>query len=305
MIARCPACSARYRLDRQRLGGKRVTLRCSRCRQVFKIDVAASDSAASDSVLVAHSDEALCLTIGEILARDGFRFHICHNGQEVLRSLDAALPQVAIIDVALPGLFAFEVVEKIRMRPGLNDVKILLLSSVYNKMAYKRSPTSLYGADDYIEKHHIPNDLVPKINRLLTDARPLRKKQGSTAEEEVAGTVLDQKEDLVGSKEYIDEVNSQIRSAEDRELQCGDSSHVAEKARRLARIIVSDIALYNQERVEEGIRTNRFYELLADEIAEGRRLFAERVGAVANFQEDYLQIAFAALIEHRRKELKL
>jgi len=305
MIASCPACSARYRLDRQRLGGKRVTLRCSRCQQVFKIDVAASDSAAAVSVLVAHSDEALCLTIGEILARDGFSFHLCHNGQETLRSLEAAPPQVAIIDVALPGLFAFEMVEKIRTRPGLNDVKILLLSSVYNKMAYKRSPTSLYGADDYIEKHHIPNDLIPKINRLLTDARPLRKTKTPTAEEEVAGKVLDQQEDLITSREYIDEVNSQIRSAEEREVQCVDSSEAAEKARRLARIIVSDIALYNQELVEEGIRTGRFYEILAAEIAEGRRLFTERVGAEAGFQEDFLQTAFAALIERRRKELQL
>lgn len=304
MIARCPACPARYRLDRQRLGGKRVTLRCSRCHQVFKIEVAANSAGAAANVLVAHSDESLCLTIGEILARDGFNFHICHNGQEALRSLEAVPPQVAIIDVALPGLFAFELVERIRSRPVLNDVKIMLLSSVYNKMAYKRSPTSLYGADDYIEKHHIPNELVPKINRLITDATPLRHKQSHAAEEEVAGKKLDPQESVAETREYIEEVNSQIRSAEEREVQYANSSEAAEKARRLARIIVSDIALYNQERVEEGIRTGRFYELLTAEIAEGRRLFTERVGAELSGQEDFLQKAFAAFVERRRKELQ-
>jgi len=305
MIARCPACPARFRLDRQRLGGKRVTLRCSRCQQVFKIEVAANVASAAASVLVAHSDEALCLMIGEILARDDFSFHICHNGQEALRSLEAAPPQVALIDVALPGLFAFELVERVRSRPELKEVKILLLSSVYNKMAYKRTPSSLYGADDYIEKHHIANDLVPKINRLVTDARPLTKGRIPSAEEEVTGKELNKQEAVAETREYIEEINTLIRSAEEKEVQSEDSTEVTGKARRLARIIVSDIALYNQERVEEGIRTGRFYELLAAEIAEGRRLFAERVGTELRHQEDFLQTAFAALIERRRRELQL
>lgn len=305
MIASCPDCSARFRLDRQRLGGKRITLRCSRCQQVFKIEVAAASANGSASILVAHSDETFCVTIGEILARDGFNFHICHNGLEALRSLEAAPPQVALVDVALPGLFAFELVDKIRSNPSLADVKIILLSSVYNKMAYKRKPSSLYGADDYIEKHHIPNDLVPRINRLITDARPLPKRRLPSAEEEVAGKALEQREAMAESKEYIDEINLLIRSAEEREVHAEASSEETEKARRLARIIVSDIALYNQERVEEGIRTGQFYELLKREIAEGRRLFAERVGSEMSQPEDFLQTAFTALIERRRKELQL
>jgi len=306
MIASCPACTARFRLDRQRLGGKRITLRCSRCHQVFKMEVAVTPPASgSYRVLVAHSDEMLCTTVGEMLARDGFTFQICHNGHEALRAMEAAPPQVALIDVALPGLFAFELVDKVRNRPALKEVRILLLSSVYNKMAYKRTPTSLYGADDYIEKHHISDDLVPKINRLITHAKPLTKRQIPPLGEEVAGNVLEPQEAIAESKEYIEEINTLIRSAEEREMLADTFKEAQEKARRLARIIVSDIALYNQDRVEEGIRTGQFYELLEGEIAEGRRLFAERVGSTVRGQEDFLQTAFAAFIERRRKELQL
>ena len=306
MIASCPACTARFRLDRQRLGGKRITLRCSRCHQVFKMEVAVTPPASgSYRVLVAHSDEMLCTTVGEMLARDGFTFQICHNGHEALRAMEAAPPQVALIDVALPGLFAFELVDKVRNRPALKEVRILLLSSVYNKMAYKRLPTSLYGADDYIEKHHISDDLVPKINRLITHAKPLTKRQIPPLGEEVAGNVLEPQEAIAESKEYIEEINTLIRSAEEREMLADTFKEAQEKARRLARIIVSDIALYNQDRVEEGIRTGQFYELLEGEIAEGRRLFAERVGSTVRGQEDFLQTAFAAFIERRRKELQL
>jgi predicted Zn finger-like uncharacterized protein len=306
MIARCPACTARFRLDRQRLGGKRITLRCSRCQQVFKIEVAAGDATTDNArILVAHSDEAFCGTVGDILARDGFSFQLCHDGQAALRSLEAAPPQVALIDVALPGLFAFELVDRVRSRPALKDIKILLLSSVYNKMAYKRTPSSLYGADDYIEKHHIPNDLIPKIHRLITRAEPLTERQISPPEEEVAGRKLEKREAVAESREYIEEINTLLRCAEEREVQADASSEAREKARRLARIIVSDIALYNQEQVDEGIRTGRLYELLEEEIAEGRRLFAERVDSEVCRQEDFLQTALTALIARRRKELQL
>lgn len=306
MIASCPACTTRFRLDRQRLAGKRITLRCSRCRQVFKIEVSAHNAASGSSrILVAHGDEAFCTTVGEILARDGFNFQICHNGLEALRSMEAAPPLVALVDVALPGLFAFELVDRVRNLPALKEIKIILISSVYNRMAYKRTPSSLYGADDYIEKHHIPDDLVPKINRLITNAKPLTKRQLPSAEEEVAGKMLEQREAVAESKAYVDGINSLIRSAEEREVLVDSSSEAQEKVRRLARIIVSDIALYNQERVEEGIRTGRFNELLAGEIAEGRRLFAERVGSGMPGQDDFLQAAITALIERRRKELQL
>jgi hypothetical protein len=46
---------------------------------------------------------------------------------------------------------------------------------------------------------------------------------------------------------------------------------------RLARAIISDIALYNQEKVKEGIKNDNIFELLADELKEGREHFYSRV----------------------------
>ncbi|MCK9172521.1 hypothetical protein [Desulfuromonas thiophila] len=48
---------------------------------------------------------------------------------------------------------------------------------------------------------------------------------------------------------------------------------------RLARAIVSDIALYNPEKVAEGIRNDNIFDLLAEELQEGREHFHERVSA--------------------------
>jgi hypothetical protein len=45
----------------------------------------------------------------------------------------------------------------------------------------------------------------------------------------------------------------------------------------LARAIVSDIALYNQDKVSEGIKSDSIFELMSEELEEGREHFFTRV----------------------------
>jgi len=48
-------------------------------------------------------------------------------------------------------------------------------------------------------------------------------------------------------------------------------------ARRIARAVVSDIALYNVKKVEEGIRNDSLFDILKNEIEEGRSYYVSRV----------------------------
>ena len=77
------------------------------------------------------------------------------------------------------------------------------------------------------------------------------------------------------------------------------------KARRLARLIVSDIALYNRKNVEEGVRNGNFHELLGHDIKEARTLYERRVPEEIRNATTYLDEAFAELIEKTRQELGL
>ncbi|MFV8751622.1 hypothetical protein ACNOYE_13845 [Nannocystaceae bacterium ST9] len=51
----------------------------------------------------------------------------------------------------------------------------------------------------------------------------------------------------------------------------------ADRAQQLARAIASDIQLYNKAKIEEGLLNDNFFELLTEEITEGRDLFRSRV----------------------------
>ncbi len=50
-----------------------------------------------------------------------------------------------------------------------------------------------------------------------------------------------------------------------------------EAARRLARAIASDLSLYNEDKIVDGIKGDNLFEALSDEIEEGRTLFKSRV----------------------------
>lgn len=50
-----------------------------------------------------------------------------------------------------------------------------------------------------------------------------------------------------------------------------------EAARRLARAIASDLSLYNEEKIVQGVQRDDLFNAIADEIEEGRALFKSRV----------------------------
>lgn len=51
----------------------------------------------------------------------------------------------------------------------------------------------------------------------------------------------------------------------------------ADRARRLARAIASDLTLYNEAKIVQGIQNDTLFDVMKDEIEEGRALFKSRV----------------------------
>jgi len=68
---------------------------------------------------------------------------------------------------------------------------------------------------------------------------------------------------------------------------------------------VSDIQLYNQEAVIEGVKNNNLYELLAKDIGDARKLYTQRVSEHIRAKTNYLEDTIEALIQKKRQELGL
>lgn len=67
-------------------------------------------------------------------------------------------------------------------------------------------------------------------------------------------------------------------------------------ARRIARAVVSDIALYNAKKVEEGIANDNLFDLLQDEIEEGRSYYLSRVDPEVVQNTNYFNRALVDLL---------
>ncbi len=117
-------------------------------------------------IVVAHESEPIREVTRRLLAQAGWPVEAVADGRAARATLErSAPPRALVLDVALPGVHAYELVEEVRRRAL--DVRVVLIASIYNRTGYKRRPTSLYGADDYVEQHHIPDALVGKLARLV------------------------------------------------------------------------------------------------------------------------------------------
>ncbi len=346
MIVLCD-CGAKLKIDETKIVGRRVKIRCPRCGNVFPLNQLApaapapfekkserSHASLSDIfVLIAHDSEVVRSMVSGILTEAGFRVELVPNGVDALKKATELRPQGIVLDVGLPGIYAFELCERLKNNPRTKDIKIVLLSSVYDRRRYKRTPENLYGADDYIEKHHISDLLADKLYKLILPQDsadcafkasaplhhklpdmsriPARKFGLSLPNHEVAHHVdhdfLYPVQQNVSESSVAREDSSEMTAVMPESLsldasifqkeECDipdvdeEDPDAIEKARRFARIIVSDIALYNQEAVIEGIRNGTLLEWLKNDVNEGREFYEKRIPAALRAKKDYYQEA--------------
>ncbi len=69
-----------------------------------------------------------------------------------------------------------------------------------------------------------------------------------------------------------------------------------ELARRLSRAIVSDVALYNQAKVQEGIENDNVFEVMEEELEEGRKLYLTRVSPEIAQNHNFYDLAIVDVL---------
>lgn len=323
MLIVCPNCKTKFTFAENKIGLGGIKLRCSKCQTMFRlvrkvpetpVSAASTRQAPANriKVVVANESMAFCDAVKKVLASEPFTVFAHNDGREALASIKQQVPDAVLLDVALPSLYGFEVCEAIRKDPLLAGVKVILIASIYDKTRYKRSPQSLYGADDYIEKHHIPDSLAAMIYRLVGTQQPLESPVAAAPAADAAEEVPTAPDKMSRQEEAEQEAARQELKQDEERVTTASAvtlppelpeAHI--KAKRLARIIVSDISLYNQAKMEEGVRNKTLYDLLADDIQEGRALYERRIPEAVRAGTNYLDEAFSELIAKKEREMKL
>ncbi len=77
-----------------------------------------------------------------------------------------------------------------------------------------------------------------------------------------------------------------------------------EAANRLARAIASDLSLYNEAKIKEGIENDSFFSVLQEEIAEGRAHYESRVDPRILGSSNFFDRALVDVILARKGHIK-
>jgi DNA-binding response OmpR family regulator len=128
----------------------------------------------TDRVLVIEDDPDIALGIKTVLGKSGFEVASSTDGRDGLRAFHAARPDLVILDIGLPEMDGWTVLERIR---DLSEVPVLILTAHSTESEKVRGLRG--GADDYLTKPFGNAEFVARVQALL------RRQQGAEPSSEV------------------------------------------------------------------------------------------------------------------------
>ena len=122
----------------------------------------ATDTADLAHTLLVDDDVELVNLLRTYLANDGFRVSVAHDGESAVRQALLDPPDIAVIDVMMPGYSGIEVLRRIRARSSL---PVLMLTARGDEDS--RILGLELGADDYVSKPCTPRELSARLRAIL------------------------------------------------------------------------------------------------------------------------------------------
>lgn len=159
----CPACGARYSVEPALFEGAALRVLCGTCGGGFEAheieragDAPAAPSPLPESlellgmprIVVGHEVPSAARTIARVLRQGGYAPVPVKSGDQVLQACDPALPEPCVgvvLDVGVPGVMAFEVIDQLRASPATQAIPIVLSPACSSARATSGARTSSMG----------------------------------------------------------------------------------------------------------------------------------------------------------------
>ena len=117
------------------------------------------------SVLVADDDRDIRELVSFKLQAAGYDVVTASDGTEALAQVIACRPDVAVLDVMMPGLSGTDVLRAVREHPEVGDTRVILLTAKAQEGDVAAG--FALGADDYVVKPFSPRELLSRVQAVL------------------------------------------------------------------------------------------------------------------------------------------
>ncbi|HTI61974.1 MAG TPA: response regulator [Gemmatimonadaceae bacterium] len=124
-----------------------------------------SAAGTGERVLVVDDEPDIVALVAYHLVKAGYRVSTAATGPDALNAARQERPALIILDLMLPGVSGYDVLEQLRGQPVTRDVAVLLLTARREEQDRIRGLS--LGADDYLTKPFSPQELVLRVGAIL------------------------------------------------------------------------------------------------------------------------------------------
>lgn len=97
---------------------------------------------------------------------ENFEVHLAPDGEKGLKTAQAELPSIILLDIILPKMSGFDVLKSLKENPATKDIPVILLTNLGQRDDVQKGLD--LGASDYLIKaHFMPSEVVDKIKKLV------------------------------------------------------------------------------------------------------------------------------------------
>ncbi len=120
----------------------------------------------SKKVLIIEDDKFLRELLGKKLSNVGYTAILAVDGEEGLEKIKKEKPDIILLDLILPGINGFEVLEKHKEDSSISSVPVIILSNLGQSEDIEKGLK--LGAKDFLVKAHFtPQEIVNKLQMVL------------------------------------------------------------------------------------------------------------------------------------------
>ncbi len=117
-------------------------------------------------ILVVEDDKFLREMITRKLDKEGYDVSQAVDGEEGLEKIREIKPDLILLDLIMPGVGGFEVLEEAKDDPEISDIPIVILSNLGQKSEVERGLD--LGAEDFmIKAHFTPKEIIKKVKEII------------------------------------------------------------------------------------------------------------------------------------------
>ena len=117
-------------------------------------------------ILLAEDDPLLIDIYSTKLTEKGFDVVVANSGNKVFDMLCKEKPALILLDIVLPHMYGWEVLEQIKKDPSTKDTKVIILSNLGQKEEIDKGMQ--LGAEKYLIKaQYTPSQVVKEVQEVL------------------------------------------------------------------------------------------------------------------------------------------